>query len=112
MDKPRTSAEPVARNPVVRYMGFRATPRGREYTLRVSDVAASREFVLVISHQSFAEHETRFQDGPDVCSAKLRRELAADPDLPPGEGITLTAQDLLEYRNTHLSSLEKRARSK
>jgi hypothetical protein len=112
LTKPPTPTEPVGRHPVVRYMGFRATPRGREYTLSVADVEASREFVLLISHQAFAEREARFQDGPDVCSAKLRRELAADPDLPPGEGIKVTAQDLLDYRNSHLSTLEKRARSK
>ena len=112
MNKPRLATEPVARQPVVRYMGFRATTQGREYTLRVSGIEASRDFVLLISHQSFAEHEARFQDGPDVCSARLRRELAADPDLLPGESITLTTQDLLAYRNTHLSPLEKRARSK
>jgi hypothetical protein len=112
MNKPILSAAPVARNPVVRYMGFRATTHGREYTLRVSDVERSREFVLLISHQAFAGNEARFQDGPDVCSVKLRRVLAADPDLPAGEGITVTAHDLLDYRNSHLSSLEKRARSK
>jgi hypothetical protein len=112
MSSARTGHEPSAHHPIVRYVGFRSTPSGRRYTLAVSDVLASREFVLFISHQAFADHQTRFQDGPDVCSAKLRRELALDPDLVPGEDITLTSQDLLDYRNSHLSSLEKRARSK
>lgn len=105
-------ARGLARQPIVRYVGFRSTARGREYTMRVSDVQSSRDFVLLISHQSFAAHEARFQDAPDVCSGKLRRELAADPDLLPGDGIAVTHQDLLDYRNSHLSSTEKRARTR
>lgn len=106
-DPPATS-----RHSVVRYVGFRATASGREYTMSVSDVGSTRDFVLLISHQAFATHETRFQDAPDVCSATLRRALAADPHLQPGESIVVTAQNLLDYRNDHLSPLEKRARNR
>ena len=109
---PGDEARALARQPIVRYVGFRSTARGREYTMRVSDVQSSRDFVLLISHQSFAANEARFQDAPDVCSGKLRRELAADPDLLPGDGIAVTHQDLLDYRNSHLSSTEKRARTR
>ena len=101
-----------SRQQIVRYVGFRSTSKGREYTMRVADGLSSREFVLLITHQSFAAREARFQDAPDVCSGKLRRELAADPDLLPGECIALTKQDLLDYRDDHLSSLEKRTRAK
>jgi hypothetical protein len=101
-----------SRQAVVRYIGFRATALGREYTMRVSDVQSSRDFVLLISHQSFASRETRFQDAPDVCSNKLRCELAADPGLLPGESIAVTSQDLLDYSNSHLSSTQKRTRVK
>ena len=109
---PADDARALPRQPIVRYVGFRSTARGREYTMRVSDVQSSRDFVLLISHQAFAAHEARFQDAPDVCSGKLRRELAADPDLLPGDGIAVTPQDLLDYRNSHLSSTEKRARTR
>lgn len=108
IDEPSRSS----RQPIVRYVGFRATTRGREYTMRVSDGLSSREFVLLITHESFASRETRFQDAPDVCSGKLRRVLAAEPDLLPGDCMAVTAQDLLDYRDDHLSSLEKRARAK
>jgi hypothetical protein len=101
-----------AKKPVVRYVGFRATPQGREYTMSVSDAASSRDFVLFISHQAFATHETRFQDAPDVCSAKLRRELDADPTLSPDGGLVVTSEDMLDYRQHHLTPLEKRARAK
>jgi hypothetical protein len=101
-----------SRQVIVRYVGFRATANGREYTMRVADGLSSREFVLLITHQAFASHQARFQDAPDVCSGKLRRELAADPGLLPGECMPVTAQDLLDYRSDHLSPIEKRARAK
>jgi hypothetical protein len=104
-----------SRPPIVRYMGFRSTTRGREYTMHVADGLSSREFVLLITHQAFAAREARFQDAPDVCSSKLRRALAADPDLAPGdtgECMAVTAQDLLQYQGDHLSSIEKRTRAK
>lgn len=102
----------TARQPIVRYVGFRSTGEGREYTMRVADGLSSREFVLLITHRAFAAREARFQDAPDVCSGKLRRALAADPDLLPDARMAVTAQDLLDYHGDHLSSLEKRSRSK
>ena len=98
----------ASRNVIVRYGGFRATARGREYTMHVADGVSSREFVLLITHQAFADHEARFQDAPDVCSSKLRRELAADPGLVPGDCMALTSQDLTDYRVDHSSPVKKR----
>jgi len=103
---------PASRNLIVRYGGFRATTRGREYTMHVADGQSSREFVLLITHQAFADHEARFQDAPDVCSGKLRRELAADPGLLPSECMAVTTQDLADYRGDHSSPLKKRERAK
>lgn len=102
------AAPQPSRNVIVRYGGFRATTRGREYTMHVADGQSSREFVLLITHQAFADREARFQDAPDVCSSKLRRELAADPGLVPGACMAVTAQDLLDYRGEHTSPLKKR----
>lgn len=86
------------RSPIVRYLGFRTTAQGREYTLGVSDGLEWRQFVLLITHAAFAARDARFQDAPDLCSGKLRRELVAHPDLVPGPSFAVTAQDLLEYR--------------
>lgn len=103
---------PTSRNLIVRYGGFRATARGREYTMHVADGLSAREFVLLITHKAFADREARFQDAPDVCSGKLRRELAADPGLLPGECMTVTTQDLADYRGDHSSPVKKRERAK
>jgi hypothetical protein len=103
-----------SRHPIVRYVGFRSTTNGREYTMQVSDGLSSRSFVLIISHQAFASRQARFQDAPDVCSGKLRRELAADPDLLPCDSMAVTAQDLLDYKDTreHRLATGKHARAK
>src|SRR6185503_3360262 len=106
------AAPQPSRNVIVRFAGFRATARGREYTMHVADGLSSREFVLLITHKSFAAREARFQDAPDVCSSKLRRELAADPGLVPGDCMTVTTQDLADYRVDHTSPLKKRERAK
>lgn len=101
-----------SRHPIVRYIGFRSTAMGREYTMLVADGVITREFVMLISHKSFAAREARFQDGPDVCSGLLRRALAADPDLHPADCMAVTSSDLLAYQGEHLSAVEKRTRTK
>jgi hypothetical protein len=90
-----------SRQPIVRYVGFRSTDHGREYVMQVSEGLSTRSFVLLIPHHAFASKQARFQDGPDLCSGKLRRELAVDPDLPGNDSIAVTAQDLVEYHDNH-----------
>jgi hypothetical protein len=84
--------------PSLRYLGFRTTAEGREYTLRVTAGFEHRDFVLLITHQDFASREARFQDAPDLCFAKLQRDLVADPGLAPGSRLVVTTRDFLEYR--------------
>ncbi len=94
----------------IRYLGFRSTAEGREYTLRVDGEGAPRLFVLVIPHAAFAEKQARFQDAPDVCFAKLQRVLAADALLAPGAPLVLTSADLAEYRETQARRSPERKR--
>ncbi len=96
---PRSDGNAKPKPPAVRYVGFRTTDQGREYTCRVNDGLGERRFVLFIGHQAFASREARFQDAPDLCCARLQRELAADPGLLPGSPLALTAEELLDYRN-------------
>ena len=48
------------RPPAVRYLGFRTTADGREYSLRVAGELELRLFVLLITHEVFASREARF----------------------------------------------------
>lgn len=91
-------AEPLrARPPALQYVGFRTTAAGREYTLCASGGLEPRMFVVLIPSEAFASHTARFQDGPDLCFRRLRRELTDDPDLLPGAGLVLTTEELLDY---------------
>jgi hypothetical protein len=82
----------------VRYLGFKTTREGREYSLRATDELQTRLFVVVISHEDFAVRGARFQDGPDLCFTKLEHELAAEPTLAAGSRLVMTPRDLLDYR--------------
>ena len=93
------------------YLGFSTTALGREYRLAVRDGEAPREFVIFIAHTTFAAGEARFQDAPDLCYAKLRRELVADPALQPSAALELTARELLDYRDEHRPPANRRPRS-
>jgi hypothetical protein len=85
--------------PRIRYMGFRTTDDGREYTLRATGVGEPRDFVMMIPHQAFATKQARFQDAPDLCCAKLTRALAVETDeAPTVDRLVLTVEELTEYR--------------
>lgn len=82
----------------IRYLGFRSTRRGREYSLRVVDGLVNRLFVMVIPHEDFASQRARFQDAPDLCFTKLERALEENPDLVPATAPVLTSRDFLDYQ--------------
>ncbi len=43
----------------------------------------------------------RYQDAPDVCSVKLRRELAAFANHPPNTHYRISDAELEDYRSAH-----------
>jgi hypothetical protein len=94
----------------VRYLGFEATDAGREYSLSVETDGERRLFVIVIPHAAFAAHRARFQDGPDLCFAKLQRELAADPAFAPRAALVVTDGDLAHYRDSQAKRVPDRKR--
>jgi hypothetical protein len=97
--------------PHIRYLGFRTTDDGREYTLRATGAGESRLFVMIIPHQVFATRQARFQDAPDLCCAKLTRVLAGETDDPePGSTLVLTVEELLEYRVARVAPSSGRKR--
>ena len=62
---------------VMQYMGFACKETAREYTFQVRYAKEDmREFTLTIMNEAFVSRRIRYQDAPDVCSSKLRRELA------------------------------------
>ena len=100
----------LPRPPSIRYLGFRATAEGREYSLQVRGEGEPRCFRFFIGHQAFASRQLSFQDAPDLCFARMRSDLSADPDLLPGPRLELTADDLLDYHRARTSPVSGRRR--
>jgi hypothetical protein len=92
-------------------MGVESTDEGREYTLRVDGPGAEpRLFVFVILHAAFASKEARFQDAPDLCYAKLQREILGENEPAPGSRRVLTSADFAAYRETQTKRVPERKR--
>ncbi|OFV85531.1 MAG: hypothetical protein A2V74_01285 [Acidobacteria bacterium RBG_16_70_10] len=95
----------------VEYVGFRATVTRREYTLRVRQGVDAEDFTLVIPNEAFLAHRARYQDAPEICYLKLQRELAASPGTRPARLLSVTDQDLEEYRVAHAPKSPGRAKT-
>jgi len=92
----------VSREILVQFVKFEAKALVREYTFVVREASTDpREFTLSIANEAFHKHRVRFQDAPDVCSLKLRHELAANANHPPSSHFRITDADLEEYRSSH-----------
>ena len=69
-----------------------------------------REFTLTIANDAFTGR-VRFQDAPEICSLKLRRELAAeetDPAKTPAKlRFQISEAEIEEYRMAHSPRLRR-----
>jgi len=75
----------------------------REYafTLRGSG-GTSTEYFVTIANAAFVAHRVRYQDGPDICSHRLHREIASRTDQATSTRFSVTDAELAEYMNAHL----------
>jgi hypothetical protein len=87
---------------VVQFLGFESKETVREYTFKVREAPNEpREFTLSIDQVAFTTRQLRFQDAPDVCSSRLRRELLANANHPAETHFHITDAEIDEYRNRH-----------
>jgi hypothetical protein len=94
---------PIAVRPLsLRYMGFECTSEGRAYRLRVDGPGEPRLFTVTIPNAAFESRKARFQDAPELCFARLQRELGSNADLPDGLVLVLTPVEIDEYREAQL----------
>ena len=91
-----------ARAPTIRYMGFECTRDGRAYRLRVEGPGEARLVTVTIPTAAFASRKARFQDAPELCYARLQRELAANADIEDGLELIITPDEIDAYRDTQL----------
>jgi hypothetical protein len=87
---------------LIEYRGFKPKPLVREYTFSVRESAMEpQECTLTIANEAFDSHRARYQDAPDICSLKLRRELAANANHLPKTHYRITDAELDDYRIAH-----------
>jgi hypothetical protein len=92
----------MSKDVLVGFVGFESKLLGREYIFTVREPSTEpREFRLTITNQAFNDHRVRYQDAPDICSLKLRRELATHANRPTDTHFDITDLDLEDYRTSH-----------
>jgi hypothetical protein len=90
----------VADQIIVQYIGFTARALVREYSFLVRDESGQpREYTVTIANEAFVSHRVRYQDGPNICSRRLRRELAASVSDPSVTQFCITDPELADYNN-------------
>ncbi len=81
----------------VQYVGFTAKAMVREYSFLVRESSIeSHEVTFTILNEAFTSHRLSLQNGPDICSLKLHRELADSSET-----------ELDAYRESHTSGAPK-----
>jgi hypothetical protein len=92
----------MSKDILVQFVGFESKRRGREYTFTVREPSVEpREFTLTIANRAFNERRVRYQDAPDICSLKLRHELATHANHPADSHFDISDLELEDYRSSH-----------
>ena len=85
---------------IVQYVGFQAKALVREYTFAVREVPCDTcNYTLSIENDAFESHRARYQDGPEICSIRLHRELDAHANHPPTTHFCVTDAELAHYQD-------------
>jgi len=92
----------------IQYVGFDGTAGSRLYGFHVVDAAHEpREFTVEIHAQAFGPSQLRFQEGPDICFARLKRGLLEETRDALAEGhMQISEQDVRVYLEAHRSVKE------
>lgn len=88
---------------LIQYQGFEPKPLVRQYSFKVLEAGETREFTLTIANEAFLSHRVRYQDAPDICTLRLRRELAEGQTHPTKTHFRVSETDLDDYRAAHLT---------
>lgn len=93
---------------LMQYLGFESKHEGREYAFQVRYTAEDiRDFMVVVATEMFASRRVSYQDAPDLCSMRLKRELIANANLPSGTNFAITDSELEDYRSGHTHKAPK-----
>jgi hypothetical protein len=82
---------------ILQYIGFTSGTLVREYSFVVRNESGPREYTVTIANEAFVSHRARYQDGPNICSMRLRRELATNATDPSITQFCITDSELADY---------------
>lgn len=89
----------------IQYVGFSVVAASRIYSFRAIRAPEEvREFTVKVQSETFRTTPLRFQDAPDICLARLRREL--DRETPESRAklhLLVEEHDIQEYVQRHYS---------
>ncbi len=85
----------------VEYVGFTTSGADRVYTLSARTGTDCRSFTLAIPSAAFIAGRVRYQDAPEICFLKLRRELDAGAQQGKSSHFDVSDAELEEYRAAH-----------
>jgi hypothetical protein len=86
----------------IQYVECEPQAQVRRYSFHVMQSGAARDFTLTIANEAFVSHRARYQDGPDICTLRLRRELSDCANPPVGTHFQVSEIELDQYRESHL----------
>ena|SRR5437870_998974 len=95
--------------PTLEYIGFRTTAARREYFLRCRSGEDIHEYTVGIAQAAFSAGRARFQDGPEICYAKLQRELDNCGGQAVAPDLTVSDAELAGYRESHTVPARRRS---
>jgi hypothetical protein len=87
---------------IIQYVGFEAGVLTRDYAFDVREVASQPlQYTLTIANEAFVSGLLRYQDGAEICSLRLSRELDAHANHPPTTRFDITNTELGDYKEAH-----------
>ena len=90
-------------NPIIlQYVGFETKGAVREYVFcHLGPGGESSNYFVTIANDAFAAHRARYQDGPAICSIRLRREFATQGNLLASATFSVTDVELADYKDAN-----------
>lgn len=87
----------------IQYVGFTVAAASRTYTFRVIDTPHEiREFTVNVRSEAFRSTRLKFQDGPGICLARLKRELDGETQECRAKAhLPIAENDVQEYLERH-----------
>jgi len=94
----------------IQYVGFDSSAGSRIYSFHVIDVPEeARDFTISVQSAAFRTDGLKFQDGPDICFARLGHELERQtPEIRTAAHLSIGDLDIKDYLDNHHTQKPKR----